>query len=260
MKGVYGALVLCLFLSMVAFGLQIAASVTKGWKIIEGEHLVQRSPWVTPAMFKMEENENKHAAIHVGVWGLTICVSGRCIDIDDYRPDPSKLIKYFEGTPSEIQALSVFGCMVAGVAVLCFWPFFQTLDQKRNCYGIYVSTLLFMSGLACLALAYIMYQTVESIEDLYIDRKQKIKTSFPYSFILLLIGFVASFAGCLTSAIAVCKLSQDIEHEEKLRIERERKMDKDDIFAQHHIISKSKTQRPAVSMKNQEQVVYSIHL
>lgn len=64
MKGIYCSMVLCLFLALVALGLQIAASVTQGWKIIEGEHLIQRAPWVTPSMFKMGENETKHVSVH----------------------------------------------------------------------------------------------------------------------------------------------------------------------------------------------------
>lgn len=50
------------------------------------------------------------------------------------------------GKPSELQALSVFGCMVAAVAIFCFWPLFQVLGQRNNCYAIYVSILLLMSG------------------------------------------------------------------------------------------------------------------
>jgi hypothetical protein len=104
-----------------------------------------------------------------------------------------------------------------------------------------------------------MYQTVESIEDLFIVRNKEIKTSFPYCFILLLVAFAAAFAGSLISAVTICKLNQHIEHEERLLIERERKMDKDDIFSQN-IFSKSRPHKPAISIKNKEQVVYSIHL
>lgn len=63
MKAVYSALVFCLFLSMVAVGLQIAASITQGWKIIEGEHLVQKAPWVSPSQFGMNENDTKHVCL-----------------------------------------------------------------------------------------------------------------------------------------------------------------------------------------------------
>lgn len=259
MKGVYSALVFCLFLSMVAVGLQIAASITQGWKIIEGEHLVQKAPWVSPSQFGMNENDTKHSSIHIGVWKLTFCVGGKCVDVEDYRRDPTALVKYFEGKPSELQALSVFGCMVAAVAIFCFWPLFQVLGQRNNCYAIYVSILLLMSGFSCLALAYIMYHTVADIQEIFEDRTEKIKTNFPYSFILLIIGFAASFTGSLVSSIIICKLNQHIEHEERMRIERERNMTKDDIFSQK-VFSKSATNKPAITMKNQEQVVYSIHL
>lgn len=104
-----------------------------------------------------------------------------------------------------------------------------------------------------------MYHTVADIQEIFEHRTEKIKTSFPYSFILLAIGFAASFTGSLISSIIICKLNQHIEHEERLRIERERSMTKDDIFSQK-VFSKSATHKPAVTMKNQEQVVYSIHL
>lgn len=104
-----------------------------------------------------------------------------------------------------------------------------------------------------------MYQTVENIEDLFIDRNEEIKTSFPYCFILLLVGFAATFAGSLISSVTICKLNQHIEHEERLLIERERNMDKDDIFSQN-IFSKSRPPKSAISIQNKEQVVYSIHL
>lgn len=123
----------------------------------------------------------------------------------------------------------------------------------------YQPVCVFTLGFSSLSLAYIMYQTVEDIEDLFKDRTLKIKTPFPYSFILLAISFVAAFAGSLVSSIIVCKLNQHIEHEERVRIERERNMNKDDVFSQG-MFSKAKPQKQAITMKNQEQVVYSIHL
>lgn len=36
--------------------------------------------------------------IHIGVWKLTFCVSGKCVDVEDYRRDPTALVKYFEGS------------------------------------------------------------------------------------------------------------------------------------------------------------------
>lgn len=38
------------------------------------------------------------ASIHIGVWKLTFCVSGKCVDVEDYRRDPTALVKYFEGS------------------------------------------------------------------------------------------------------------------------------------------------------------------
>lgn len=38
------------------------------------------------------------SSIHIGVWKLTFCVSGKCVDVEDYRRDPTALVKYFEGS------------------------------------------------------------------------------------------------------------------------------------------------------------------
>lgn len=58
---------------MVAVGLQIAASITQGWKIIEGEHLVQKAPWVSPSQFGMNENDTKHVCSRFIYCSYFIC-------------------------------------------------------------------------------------------------------------------------------------------------------------------------------------------
>lgn len=79
----------------------------------------------------------------------------------------------------------------------------------------------------------------------------KIKINFLYFFILFIIGFVVFFIGCLVFFIIICKLNQYIEYEERMWIEWERNMIKDDIFFQK-VFFKLVINKLVIIMKNQE--------